>query len=94
VELANSPPTTFKSPSALTIGNPYTKLELSPDLAEDLARIIERNTQGDNAWHVRLDDDGPLFWQDRDETVTEQPARDGMQRVMNVLMKLGPVEQF
>jgi putative cardiolipin synthase len=66
----------------------------SPDLAEDLARIIERNMQGENAWHVRLDDDGSLNWQNSDETVTQQPARDGMQRVMNVLMKLGPVEQF
>jgi putative cardiolipin synthase len=41
-----------------------------------------------------FDDDGSLYWQNSDETVTEQPARDGMQRVMNVLMKLGPVEQF
>jgi hypothetical protein len=47
---------------------------------------------GEIAWHVRLNDDGSLYWYNSDETVTEQPARDGMQRVMNVLMKLGPVD--
>ena len=29
-----------------------------------------------------------------DEVLDEQPARDGMQRVMNVLMKIGPKDQY
>ena len=66
----------------------------SPELADDLARIIERNMEGENAWHVQLDEDGKVFWQNSEETTTTQPARDGMQRVMNVLMKLGPKDQF
>jgi len=66
----------------------------SPELAEDLAQIIERNMTGANAWHVQMDEDGNLFWENSEERVTIQPARDGMQRIMNQLMKLGPQEQY
>ena len=66
----------------------------SPELAADLARVLERNMSGDNAWHVQMDDKGKLFWENSEQTVFKQPARDGMQRVMNVLMKVGPREQY
>jgi putative cardiolipin synthase len=66
----------------------------SPALAEDMRRIILRDMAGDNAWHVQLDEDGEVFWESGDEILTKQPARDGMQRVMNLLMKLGPREQY
>jgi hypothetical protein len=66
----------------------------SPGLAEDLAQVIKRNMQGENAWQVRLNEDGKAFWVNSDETVTRQPARDGMQRVMNTLLKLGPRDQY
>ena len=66
----------------------------SPELAEDLAQIIERDMSGENAWHVQMDDEGTITWHNSDETLTKQPARDGMQRVMNVLMKIGPAEQY
>ena len=66
----------------------------SPELAEDLIRVIERNMQGTNSWQVKLDDKGKPFWVNSDETVTQQPARDGMQRVMNEIFKVGPAEQY
>ena len=66
----------------------------SPELAEDLAKVIERDMRGANAWQVKMDDDGQIYWQNSDETVTRQPARDGMQRVMNTLLKLGPRDQY
>lgn len=66
----------------------------SPALAEDMAAIIERDMAPDNAWHVQLDAEGELYWQNSEETVTRQPARNGMQRVMNLLMKLGPEDQY
>jgi putative cardiolipin synthase len=66
----------------------------SPELAEDMRQIILRDMSGENAWHVQLDEDGDIFWQNSDETTSTQPARDGMQRVMNVLMKVGPKEQY
>lgn len=66
----------------------------SPELAEDMAQIILRNMSGDNAWHVQMDEAGELSWQNSEETLTRQPARDGMQRIMNVIMKVGPKDQF
>jgi putative cardiolipin synthase len=66
----------------------------SPELAADLAAIIERNMSGENAWHVQMDENGDLFWENSEERVDKQPARDGMQRVMNVLMKVGPKDQY
>jgi putative cardiolipin synthase len=65
----------------------------SPELAEDLVKIILRDTRGENAWHVLLDEDGDVYWVNSDETVTSQPARDGMQRVMDVILKVVPKEQ-
>ena len=49
---------------------------------------------GENAWHVQFNDEGDIVWVNSEGTVTSQPARDGMQRIMNVLMKLGPQEQY
>lgn len=66
----------------------------SPALAEDLAKIIERDMSRKNAWHVQMDENGDIYWQNDKETLTSQPARNGMQRVMNYLMKLGPRDQF
>jgi cardiolipin synthase C len=66
----------------------------SPALAEDLAGILERNMSGENAWHVQFNRDGKIVWKNSEETLTKQPARDGMQRVMNVLMKVGPRDQY
>ncbi|TXS95427.1 phospholipase D family protein [Parahaliea maris] len=66
----------------------------SPALAEDMAAIIERDMAPENAWRVQLDAEGELYWQNSEETVTRQPARNGMQRVMNLLMKLGPEDQY
>jgi len=66
----------------------------SPELAEDMAQIILRDMAGDNAWHVQMDEEGEIFWQNDEETLTKQPARDGKQRIMNVLMKVGPKDQF
>ncbi|GAB3096040.1 phospholipase D family protein [Aestuariicella hydrocarbonica] len=66
----------------------------SPGLAEDMAAVIERDMSGENAWHVTLDDSGDLQWRNSEETRDSQPARDGLQRVMNVIMKLGPRDQY
>ncbi len=66
----------------------------SPALAEDMRRIILRDSNPDNAWHVQLDEEGDLFWESAAGTLTSQPARDGMQRIMNILMKVGPKDQY
>ena len=81
-------------PRSATINTEMGLFVDSPGLAGDMASIIRRDMSGANAWHVQLDGDGKLFWQDDKETLTRQPARNGMQRVMNVLMKLGPKDQY
>ena len=49
---------------------------------------------GTNSWQVKLDEKGKPYWVNSDETVAKQPARDGMQRVMNEIFKIGPAEQY
>ena len=66
----------------------------SPELAEGMARIIERDMSGENAWHVQMDEDGDIFWQNSEKNLTRQPARNSKQRIMNVLMKLGPRDRY
>ncbi len=66
----------------------------SPGLAAELITALQRNMSGENSWRVGLDDDGALYWENSDERLTRQPARNSMQRVMNVLMKLGPRDQY
>jgi putative cardiolipin synthase len=65
----------------------------SPELGEDLTKLIQRDMQGVNAWHVLLDDKGKPYWVNSDETVYEQPARDGTQRIMDIIFKVVPKEQ-
>ena len=66
----------------------------SPGLAAELAGVMERDMQPENAWQVLLDEDGDPYWVNSDETVHKQPARDGSQRVMDKIFKVVPKEQF
>jgi putative cardiolipin synthase len=66
----------------------------SPGLAEDLARVMERDMAPENAWQVFLDDDGKPFWVNSEETVYDQPARGGSQRIMDAIFKIFPKDQF
>jgi putative cardiolipin synthase len=81
-------------PRSLNINTEMGAFIDSPALAEDLAAMIERNMSGENSWNVQFDEAGDIVWVNSEETVSKQPARDGMQRVMNVLMKVGPKEQY
>jgi putative cardiolipin synthase len=66
----------------------------SSELAEDLARVMERDMDPANAWQVFLDEEGDPYWVNSDETVDRQPARSGSQRIMNEIFKLFPKEQY
>jgi putative cardiolipin synthase len=66
----------------------------SPGLAEDLARVMERDMSPENAWQVLLDDAGKPYWVNSEETLYTQPARGGSQRVMDAIFKMFPKEQF
>jgi len=66
----------------------------SAGLAEDLARVMNRDMDPDNAWQVFLDEDGNPYWVNSDRTVDEQPARDGNQRIMDKIFKMFPKDQY
>lgn len=66
----------------------------SAGLAEDLARIMERDMAPANAWTVQLDGDGEPFWEHDSERVDRQPARDFWQRFMDVVFKMFPKELY
>lgn len=66
----------------------------SPGLAQDLATVMNRDMSPENAWQVLLDQDGKPYWVNSDETLDKQPARDGNQRIMNVIFKIFPKEQY
>ena len=81
-------------PRSFNINTEAGALVHSPPLAEDLARVMERDMHPDNAWQVLLDDDGEVYWVNSDEQVDEQPARGGMQRAMDAIFKMFPKEQY
>lgn len=66
----------------------------SPGLGEDLARLMERDMSPVNAWQVLLDDKGEPYWVNSDETVYEQPARAGSQRIMDRIFEIFPKELY
>lgn len=66
----------------------------SPGLAQDLARVMERDMSPENAWQVFLDEDGQPYWVNSDRRVDTQPARSGSQRVMDKIFKVIPKEQY
>jgi putative cardiolipin synthase len=66
----------------------------SPGLANALAEVMSRDMSPENAWQVFLDEDGDPYWVNSDETLEDQPARDGNQRIMNEIFKMFPKDQF
>lgn len=66
----------------------------SPGLAEELARVMERDMLPENAWQVFLGENGKPYWVNSDRRVDKQPARSGSQRVMDKIFKVIPKEQY
>ncbi|MCG6966748.1 MAG: phospholipase D family protein [Chromatiaceae bacterium] len=64
----------------------------SPALAADVAALMERDMSPENAWQVLLDEHGSPYWVNSEETVKMQPARSGIQRVMDLIFKVLPKE--
>ena len=81
-------------PRSFNINTEAGALVTSPGLAEALAQVMERDMQPENAWQVHLDEEGKPYWVSGDEILYSQPARGGGQRVMNVIFKMFPKEQY
>ena len=62
----------------------------SEPLAAQLASIMERDMQPENAWHVTLGERGGLRWTADGEPLTRQPARSLWQRTQDMIFMLFP----
>jgi len=66
----------------------------SASLGAEMTRLANRNMGLENAWQVRLNEQGKLTWTNSEETVTRQPARNAWQRFMDGFFKIFPESQF
>ncbi|MFV2089339.1 MAG: phospholipase D family protein [Pseudomonadales bacterium] len=66
----------------------------SATLGAELARRTNWYMEPENAWQVRLTNEGKLIWIDSEKTLTRQPARSIWQRFMNGFFRLLPESQF
>jgi putative cardiolipin synthase len=64
------------------------------ELAEALAKLIERDMQPANSWRVELDGYGGLRWISNKEVVSRQPARNWWQRIEDVFFMMFPKEYY
>ena len=63
-----------------------------PVLGEELARIAQRDMSPENAWQVKLDEQGELYWVSGDARVTSQPARTFWRRIGDGFFSLLPIK--
>ncbi|WP_293688652.1 phospholipase D-like domain-containing protein, partial [Thiolapillus sp.] len=66
----------------------------SPGLGQALAKVMERDMSPQNAWQVKLDAGGNLYWEDDQGILEEQPARNMGQRIQDVIFEAFPREQY
>jgi len=66
----------------------------SPDLAEELAAVMNRGMLPENSWRVELDPKGDLRWVSGSEVLTRQPALGSMQRIQDVFFQLFPKDYY
>jgi len=66
----------------------------SASLGAEMVKLVNRDMGSENAWQVKLNEQGKLFWVNSDETVTRQPARNAWQRFMDGFFKIFPKSQF
>ena len=66
----------------------------STELGKKMQDMAERDMAPENAWRVKIGPKGDLVWQNSDETVTRQPARNAWQRIMDGFFRLFPASQF
>jgi putative cardiolipin synthase len=64
----------------------------SEQFAARVAALIERDIAPDNAWRVRMDEEGWLTWSTDDRVVRRQPAKGFRQRAIEFLLNLLPIK--
>jgi putative cardiolipin synthase len=65
-----------------------------PQLAAQLASVIDRNLAAENAWRIALDGSGQVTWVSGPEVRRTAPARDEGQRREEMIHKLLPADLY
>ena len=65
----------------------------SEPLAAELAALLERDIEPQNAWRVTTSEDGDLIWTGNPSTLKRQPARGFGQRLADFLVNLLPIKK-
>ena len=81
-------------PRSSSINTEMGALIQSAAVAEELAQIMERDMQPQNAWRVTADPHGHLSWTDSAQTVTHQPARGLSQRFADEFFMMFPASLY
>jgi putative cardiolipin synthase len=80
-------------PRSFHINTEMGLLVASPPLAEQVAKLIERDMGPDNAWQLTLDDEERLIWASKAGATHLQPARSFAQRLADFFYGLLPIKE-
>jgi putative cardiolipin synthase len=81
-------------PRSIDLNTEMGMIVSSPQLAEEVAAIAERDMAPANSWRVLLDEDGELCWESSAGIVTRQPANGSWQRFQAWIFKVLPEGQL
>jgi len=81
------------SPRSRNLNTEMGILVHNPEFGEMVATVMDQVMAPDNAWRLRLDENGELSWESADGTLTSQPSQSFWRRVQNGIFGLFPVEQ-
>jgi putative cardiolipin synthase len=79
-------------PRSMHINSEMGLLVYDPELADQVADLIEHDMQPENAWRVDIDENNRLTWTSSAGTVYRQPARHFGQRIADFFYGLLPLE--
>jgi putative cardiolipin synthase len=79
-------------PRSFHINTEMGLLVASPQLADQVAVLLEREIAPENAWRVTRDDEGRLAWTSSAGTSHLQPARGFAQRIADFFYGLLPIK--
>ncbi len=81
-------------PRSVNINTEMGVVLYSPQLGEELARLMERDMEPENSWQIFIDEDGDEYWKSSKGIETSQPVRGFGQRIENVIFKMFPKEYY
>lgn len=79
-------------PRSIVLNTEMGLLVESPELGRQLGAQMDADMSPENAWQVKRDQDGRIYWEDADGIVHRQPARGFSQRISDFFFGLLPIE--